>query len=188
VSRRSPHRIRLIGGHWRGRSLTVLDRPGLRPSGDRTRETLFNWLQSELPGAVCLDLFAGTGALGLEAASRGAARVDLVERDRVSARHLEDLARGLDPARVRVYPRDALHFLDQPPEQPYDGIFLDPPFTETRLLEATLERLDEPGWLRSPAWVYLETRTRATPPVPASWQATRERTMGEVTLRLYRCP
>ena len=130
--------VRIIGGEWRGRRLPVGALPGLRPSADRSRETLFNWLQAHIYGAVCVDLFAGSGALGLEAASRGAAEVILVEKVRMVARDLRDILLVLKADQVTLVEADALQWLQSCPAQSLDIAFVDPPFglhLETRALE-----------------------------------------------------
>ncbi len=120
--------VRIIGGKWRGRRLPVRDLPGLRPSGDRSRETLFNWLQASVEGAVCVDLFAGSGALGLEAASRGAAEVVLVEKLRAAVSDLRAVLLALKADQVTVIESDALQWLGSCPPQSVDIAFIDPPF------------------------------------------------------------
>jgi 16S rRNA (guanine966-N2)-methyltransferase len=178
-----PGRLRLIGGRWRGRRLPIPDQPGLRPSPDRVRETLFNWLAPVLPGARCLDLFAGSGALGLEAASRGASRVVLIERNDQVARQLRANCQTLDAHNVEVVQADALTWLAGTP-QPFDLLFLDPPFAEG-LLAPACRRLAERGWLAPGARVYLESADRTGfPPLPASWELIRERTAGQVRFGL----
>src|SRR5690606_17698396 len=138
---------------WRGTRLPVPDRPGLRPTSDRVRETLFNWLQPVLPGARVLDLFAGSGALGLEAASRGAAAVQLVEADAPLAQALAAAAARLDAdGRVAVRRGDALAFLREDAGPRYDIAFVDPPFA-AGLWPAVLELL--PARLGADAWLYL---------------------------------
>lgn len=145
-------RLRLIGGAWSSRLLTVPDLPGLRPTPDRVRETLFNWLGQELTGLSCLDLFAGTGALGFEAASRGAARVTLVERDRRLVRRLEENRRLLGGDTVRILLADALECA-RAWSEPVDVLFLDPPYRERwpERLEPWLDRL-----VRPEGAIYLE--------------------------------
>lgn len=126
-------RIRIVGGTWRSRLLDVADVPGLRPTPDRVRETLFNWLGQDLAGKRCLDLFAGTGALGFEAASRGAAQVTLVERDPKALAQLKANAAKLDARNVELRRADALQFLRDaasPQAQRYDILFLDPPYRQ----------------------------------------------------------
>jgi 16S rRNA (guanine966-N2)-methyltransferase len=175
-----PSRVRIIGGAWRRRWLPVAPVPGLRPSADAQRETLFNWLQHGLPGATVLDLFAGTGALGLEAASRGAHSVLLVEKSPVAARQLEANCRLLGAAQVTVRQDDALRLLAQGPEaaglDPFDLVFVDPPF-EKGLVAPVLEHLLGGAWLVLDARVYVEQESRL--PVPAGWDVLRERTGGQ---------
>ncbi len=134
-TRSAAHRIRIIGGQWRGRKLEIAS-AGIRPTPDRARVTLFNWLAAELPGARVLDLFAGTGVLGFEALSRGAAHAVLVDRDRSAARLLAK-HRELLGARATVEQADALRWLQrQAPERQWDVAFLDPPFDSALLAEA----------------------------------------------------
>ena len=119
--------VRLIAGQWRGRKLPIVDVEGLRPTGDRVKETLFNWLQTQIPGARCLDLFAGSGSLGFEAASRGAAEVIMVERDPTVVGCLQASAERLSAAQVTILQTDAAAYLQTSPD-PFDIVFLDPPF------------------------------------------------------------
>jgi len=175
--------VRIIGGRFRGRWLPVAPIPGLRPTPDRVRETLFNWLQGRLQGARCLDLYAGSGALGLEAASRGAALVVLVERDPRLARLLEGTTAGLGADGVRIELSDAWAYL-QRPIQPFDVVFLDPPF-HRGLLPPVCQRLAEAGWLASGAFIYLESEHGAAAgQLPASWVQVRGGIAGEVQFRL----
>jgi 16S rRNA (guanine966-N2)-methyltransferase len=173
-------RVRIIGGAWRRRWLPVADVPGLRPSADAQRETLFNWVQPRLPGARVLDLFAGTGALGLEAASRGAASVLLVEKNAVAARQLDASCTLLGAAQVTVVQGDALRFLSQGPDPagyaPFDLVFLDPPFGQG-LVQKALDRLQAGGWVTGAARIYVEQETGL--PAPAGWVIERERTGGQ---------
>ena len=185
-NRKRPGSVRIIGGEWRGRRLPVRDLPGLRPSGDRSRETLFNWLQAHVHGAVCVDLFAGSGALGLEAASRGAAEVILVEKLSVAARDLRDVLLVLKADQVTVVESDALQWLQSCPAQSLDIAFVDPPFglhLETRALE--LIRIQ--ACIRTGGFVYLET-ARDAPLIVAGpgWETAREKTVGEVRLLLLK--
>ncbi len=142
-------RVRIVGGEWRSRLIPVARLPGLRPTPDRVRETLFNWLGQDLDGWTCLDLFAGTGVLGFEAASRGAARVTLVERDPRAAAALREAARTLGAERVEVVRADAVEFARSASRR-FDLIFLDPPYRQGLLekIAPELERLVAPdGWL-----------------------------------------
>ncbi|QOR37493.1 16S rRNA (guanine(966)-N(2))-methyltransferase RsmD [Billgrantia diversa] len=187
---RSPQgsgRLRIIGGEFRRRLLPVLDSPGLRPTPDRVRETLFNWLAAATPGARVLDLFAGTGALGLEALSRGAATALFIERDGQVARALVANLQTLGTTeRGQVLNVDALALLAAGPAgfAPFTLVFLDPPFRQG-LAEPCCERLEQ-GWLAPDAWVYLEVETSLEIQVPANWSLHREVCAGDSTGRLYR--
>ena len=182
---RPPGHVRIIAGRLRGSKLPVADRPGLRPTSDRVRETLFNWLQPVLPGARVLDLFAGTGALGFEAASRGAAEVVLVERDPVLAADLRAQALRLHADAVRVVQADALAWLRTPPADaaPFDIVFLDPPF-EAGLWEPAAALL--PAVLAPAAWVYVEAPAGRLPALPAGWMPHRSGATRDVHYGLFR--
>ncbi|MDM3870861.1 16S rRNA (guanine(966)-N(2))-methyltransferase RsmD [Porticoccus sp. W117] len=178
------NQLRIIGGQWRGRKLSFPDLEGLRPTGDRVRETLFNWLSFELPGAHCLDLFAGSGALGLEALSRGAAHTVLVEKNPSAARQLKNHCQVLD-ASADVEEADALCWL-QSNNKTFDVVFLDPPFGKG-LLEPCCALLAEQNRLKPDALIYMECAIEESPMVPAQWQLHREKQSGQVNYRLYRC-
>jgi len=180
------NQLRIIGGAWRGRRLAFPPVPGLRPTPDRVRETLFNWLAPTLVGARCLDLFAGSGALGLEAASRGAAQVVLVDSDRqVTAALREHAVRLQAGETVEVVQADALTFLDGP-ARPFDVVFLDPPFSRG-LLAPCIARLEAGGWLADDGYLYLEAeRHLAEPPLPTGWEIVRSKTAGQVGYHLAR--
>ena len=143
--------VRIVGGRWRGRRLVIPSGTEVRPTPDRVRETLFNWLAPSLPGAQCLDLFAGTGVLGLEALSRGAAGSTFVEHDPVLVRALEDRISAL-AAEARVFHEEALEFLASRPRRPFDIVFVDPPYATG--LAQVLEELA--AWLASGHLVYVE--------------------------------
>jgi 16S rRNA (guanine966-N2)-methyltransferase len=164
--------------------LEVGSAQGLRPTPARVRETVFNWLQPVLDGARCLDLFAGTGALGIEALSRGAAQAVFVERDASAARMLQANLERLKQDRGRVHCTDALAFLAGAPEA-FDIVFMDPPFASD-LWSTAAQRLEEGGWLRPAAWIHVESPAGRVPAVPASWRLHRERVAGEVRYALYR--
>ncbi|MCK9516712.1 MAG: 16S rRNA (guanine(966)-N(2))-methyltransferase RsmD [Ottowia sp.] len=152
------HVVRIIGGQWRGRRIPVLAHPQLRPTPDRVRETLFNWLGQDLSGWQCLDVFAGTGALGLEAASRGAASVLLVEQDAALCRQLQASVERLAASRVRVQHGNGLLVLAAQPAASVDLVLLDPPF---ELAPLAMEALAvAAGVVRPGGFVYLETATR----------------------------
>ena len=175
--------IRIIGGQWRGRKLPVPNSPGLRPTTDRVRETLFNWLAPVIQGARCLDCFAGSGALGLEALSRYAGSVTLLEFERPVAQQLEkNLA--LLQGKGNVVNTNALNWLASN-AQPFDVVFLDPPFRKGLLAE-TVTLLEQQGWLADEAWIYVEAEAEsAAADVPANWQLHREKVAGQVAYRLY---
>jgi 16S rRNA (guanine966-N2)-methyltransferase len=176
--------IRIIGGQWRGRKLPVPDSPGLRPTTDRVRETLFNWLAPHMVDARCLDCFAGSGALGLEALSRYAASATLLEMDRDVSRQLQQNLATLKAANAQVVNTNSLTFLAQP-GTPHDVVFIDPPFRKG-LLEETLHLLESNGWLADDALIYVESEVEnGLPPVPACWDLHREKVAGQVAYRLY---
>ena len=177
-------RLRIIGGEYRRRLLPVLDSPGLRPTPDRVRETLFNWLAMATPNAQVLDLFAGSGALGLEALSRGAATALFVERDVQVARALSTNLQTLGAAeRGKIQTGDALSFLAAGPPQPFSLIFLDPPFHQG-LIDPCCAHLEQ-GWLTAEAWLYVECETGLEWSAPANWVLHREVRAGDSTGRLF---
>jgi 16S rRNA (guanine966-N2)-methyltransferase len=178
-----PGKVRIIAGRLRGSRIVVPDRPGLRPTPDRVRETLFNWLAPVIEGARCLDLFAGTGALGIEALSRGAASCTFVESDRELARRIEDDLTRLDAGEARVVATDAESLLAGA-QQPFDVVFLDPPFA-ANLWEAIASRLER-GWLARDAWIYVESPADARFALPPTWQLHREGHAGAARHALYR--
>ncbi len=184
---RGDNRVRIVGGSLRGRKIAFPDAAGLRPTGDRIRETLFNWLQPVLPGSRCLDLFAGSGVLGIEALSRGAAEVVLVESaPRVATvvrETLNELALG---DQVRLVEADALGWLRGTAPLPFDVVFLDPPFAAGMLADAAA-LLEDGGWLADGALIYLE-RAEVTGawPVPGNWVVLRDKHAGQVSYALAR--
>jgi len=176
-------RLRIIGGRYRGRRLSVPVQPGLRPTADRVRETLFNWLQPVIVGSRCLDLFAGSGALGFEAASRGADEVLMIERSEPVTQVLAANAGSLGAEQVRVHRADALCWLAGS-GGPCDLVFLDPPFHED-LLTPTCTLLSGRNWLAPGALVYLEApASRALPSLPADWTLIRDKRAGQVRFAL----
>jgi 16S rRNA (guanine966-N2)-methyltransferase len=175
--------LRIIGGTWRGRKLRFPASEAIRPTPDRVRETLFNWLGAAVRGAQCLDLFAGSGALGLEALSRGAAQVTFVERDANAARALSMLLTEWQAANARVERADALRYLAGV-ARPLDIVFLDPPFASQLLSQAAV-LLDERHWLKSGALIYVECAAcDDLPQLPASWQPLKAKQAGEVGYHL----
>lgn len=176
--------IRIIGGLWRGRKLPVPDSEGLRPTTDRVRETLFNWLAADIQQAKCLDCFAGSGALGLESLSRHAGSATLLELERPVAQQLEKNLATLGAKNARVVNTNTLQFLAQKGE-PHQLVFIDPPFRKG-LLEQTSTLLESNGWLSDDALVYVESEVEhGLPPVPVNWQLHREKIAGQVAYRLY---
>lgn len=184
----SANLIRIIAGTHRGRRLNFAPVRGLRPTPDRVRETLFNWLRDDVAGASCLDLFAGSGALGLEAVSRGARRVMMVEQNRVAAQRLRDnVALLKESDKVVVQQQDAMRVLQTPPAQPFDVVFLDPPFADDCLV-SVCDRLVGVGWLSTDCAVYLEQdAARPWADCPASLRVDRESRAGRSMQRLLRC-
>ena len=178
-------RFRIIGGEWRGRRLPVPPEPGVRPTPDRVRETLFNWLAPVISGARCLDLYAGSGALGLEALSRGAGRVVFVDHAPAALRQVAANLATLKSDRGETVCMDALRYLERPATA-FDVVFLDPPYGQG-LLEPVAERLFAGGWLSPAGTVYLEHEAEAPPPaLPAGWQLYRSAAAGRVRYHLAR--
>jgi 16S rRNA (guanine966-N2)-methyltransferase len=195
----SRNSVRIIGGIWRGRRVSFPDIEGLRPTPDRVRETLFNWLQHSVTGARCLDLFAGSGALGLEALSRGAKESIFVEQAVAVSRMLqEQLARlsgstrpgdaSMRPGYVpkgQVVEMGATRYL-RTPGQPFDIVFLDPPFGRNALAEY-VPLLDAGNWLNAGGLVYMENEREAgVPALPAHWELLKSKSAGQVGYHLAR--
>lgn len=172
--------IRIIAGDWRGRKLPVAEVDGLRPTGDRVRETLFNWLQLDIRDARCLDLFAGTGALGLEALSRGASEVVFTELDAKAQQQLQANLTTLQPHGGVLKRMAALDLLKQPPATPYDIAFIDPPFA-LNLWDDTLNALTQAPWLSEHGLIYVEHPKRTAITLPNGWQERKSKTSGQVT-------
>lgn len=184
TGRGAPGHVRIVGGDWRGTRLPVADSPGLRPTSDRVRETLFNWLQPVLPGARVLDLFAGTGALGLEALSRGAREAWLVERDPRLADALRTTVARLHAGdRAHVAQADAPAWLRVPVQGRFDVVFLDPPFA-AGLWSEVLAAL--PPWLADDAFLYVEAPLGEAQRPPSDWAPHREGSTRDVHYALYR--
>ncbi|MBM7457200.1 16S rRNA (guanine966-N2)-methyltransferase [Oceanisphaera litoralis] len=176
--------IRLIGGQWRGRKLPVLNSEGLRPTTDRIKETLFNWLMFDIRQCRCLDLFAGSGSLGLEALSRGATEVVLVEKDARVAQQLQRNLTSLPEAPGRVINTDALAFL-QTAATPFDLVFLDPPF-HRELLPSACQLLEQGGWLSEDAKIYIEREQNSESLLlPPNWRLLKDKQAGQVSYQLY---
>ena len=182
----SKGQVRIIGGERRGHRLQFVDQGGdLRPSSDRMREPLFNWLQFELPGLRVLDLFAGSGVLGAEALSRGARRAVLVEKKRERAADLKRQLLPLFEDRIEIHTADAQQWLANSALQ-FDLVFVDPPY-DLGLAEPACAALEKRGLLAEDAWIYVESRRHGEPPVvPANWQLYREKSGGDILARLFR--
>jgi 16S rRNA (guanine966-N2)-methyltransferase len=177
--------IRIISGQWRGRKLPVLDGEGLRPTTDRVKETLFNWLSPYLPHARCLDLFAGSGGLGFEAASRYAEKVTLCELSKPVYKQLEKNRDLLKADNIELKHADSLAMLSDNGEA-YDIVFIDPPFRK-EMLDQCISLIEANGWLADNALIYIETEkelSQFTP--PSNWVALREKVAGQVKYQLFK--
>lgn len=178
------NKLRIIGGDWRSRQLSFVDAPGLRPTPARVRETLFNWLQYEIVGKQCLDLYAGSGALGFEAASRGAKSVIQVESNSEACRCLKDNAALLSAEQVHVVHSDVLRYLSGAAKV-FDVVFLDPPFGQNLVIQ-TCKLLEEKGWLAKQAKIYIETeRNFDFIGMPENWRQLKSKSAGEVGYHLF---
>lgn len=175
--------IRIIAGKHRGRKLPVLMAEGLRPTTDRVKETVFNWLMPYIHGANCLDCFAGAGSLGFEALSRGAAQVNLIELNDSAAKQLQKNKSLLKADNVIVTNANSLNFLKSSSKQQYDLIFIDPPFREG-LVTQTAELLND-GWLSDQALIYVEMETQSDQQLPANWKLLKEKVAGQVSYHLF---
>ncbi len=179
------NQLRIIGGEWRSRRLSFPDAPGLRPTPDRVRETLFNWLAPYVAGAKVLDPFAGSGALFLEALSRGAAMGQALDSSNIAVSSLREHLGTLRCSVGQVQTADALRYLETQPAIAFDLVFLDPPFNQN-LLPATCTLLEERQWLADEAWVYTESEA---PPsslgLPGNWRLHREQKSGRVYYALW---
>jgi len=179
-----PGRLRIVAGKWRSRLLDIADEPGLRPTSERVRETLFNWLAPLIQGSRCLDLFAGTGALGFEALSRGATSAVFVENSRRAATVLEKSAQVLDASGAVVHCGDAAEYVQNARPASFDIIFLDPPFADDRLGELC-GQIDACGILAPGGRVYLEQdRAKPATPLPDHWRVLKDKMAGNVRYRL----
>lgn len=180
-----PSLVRIIGGQWRGRKLPVCTQPGLRPTPDRVRETLFNWLSAWVPGSHCLDCFSGSGALALEALSRGAESALMIESSRDAASQLRANLELLNAQNGQVKTGDSMQLLDSRADQQYDLVFLDPPFRQEMLVPCA-RLLEEHNWLAKDAMIYVEAESEwPLAELPESWQLYREKKAGQVAYRLF---
>ena len=175
--------VRIISGLWRGSKLPVETYPGLRPTSDRVRETLFNWLQSHIAGKRILDCFAGTGALGFEAASRGAGEVVLLEKVPALVNSLRESALRLKADTIKIEASDSFAWLGRPASLRFDLVFIDPPFGSD-YAQKIVSMLGP--WLADSAWVYVETGRSTQIEVPSTYQLYREGSTREVWYRLFR--
>ncbi|MGR9108159.1 MAG: 16S rRNA (guanine(966)-N(2))-methyltransferase RsmD [Gammaproteobacteria bacterium] len=176
--------MRIIAGEWRSRKIDFAAVDGLRPTPDRVRETLFNWLQLRISGARCLDVFAGSGILGLEAVSRGAASALLMEKDARACSAIAAAIQSLGAAQVELRRGDAIEMLATPSKEPYDIVFVDPPFRQG-LVAVTLERLESQAWVAPGSRIYIEMeRERTFAEFPADWFLLKSRTAGDVAYYL----
>lgn len=178
-----PGEVRIIGGEWRGRKLRVPDLPGLRPTPDRVRETVFNWLAPVIQGAHCLDPFAGSGAFGFEALSRGAAHVVMVDHAIQVTQLLQEELKQFKALHAEVYRADfPLQF--KPPIHPFDIVFLDPPY-DSKLLFACCFFLEERRLLSNTAYIYLESRHVINESdLPSGWKILKSKKAGQVMYHL----
>lgn len=178
--------VRIIAGKWRGRKLPVKNVEGLRPTTDRVKETLFNWIQADLYQAHCLDLFAGSGSLGFESLSRQAATVTFVEKDKTAKEQLSENINSLQVENAFLHHTDALSFLacEKSKKHPFDIVFIDPPFRQD-LLENVCNELEKNDQLAHNALIYIETELSEVN-LPLAWQMLKEKKAGQVYYRLYR--
>ncbi|MDH4563492.1 16S rRNA (guanine(966)-N(2))-methyltransferase RsmD [Pseudomonas sp. BN411] len=177
--------LRIIGGEWRSRRFAFPDGPGLRPTPDRVRETLFNWLAPYMEGARVLDPFAGSGALYLEALSRGAAEALALDLNPDSVAALRGHLDTLRCGRGQLLQSDALRYLDTQAPSAFDVVFLDPPFNQG-LLQPVCDLLENRGWLAPRAWVYTESENApSTLGLPGNWRLHREKKAGQVYYALW---
>lgn len=177
-------RLRIIAGTWRGRKLPILDAEGLRPTGDRLREILFNWLAPHIAGARCLDLFSGTGALGFEALSRGAAGATMLEANRRVAAQLRANCATLNAKNAEVIEADALVWLQHQPRANFDLAFADPPF-HADLWQATMEALESGTLLAPQARIYVEAPKGILLTPPDNWRLDKSKAAGAVCAYLF---
>jgi len=176
--------LRIIGGQFRGRKLSFADLPGLRPTGDRLRETLFNWLSPQLYGSRCLDLYTGSGALALECLSREAGHVTALDQAPLVINTLRSHAETLNTNDLSLHNGDAISWLSGPKGEPFDLVFIDPPFDQN-LWQPTIDSLVKHGHLNPNAAVYIESGRDCPYIAPTQWRLHREKTAGQVTARLY---
>jgi 16S rRNA (guanine966-N2)-methyltransferase len=178
------NKVKIIGGEWRSRNISFIDSPGLRPTPSRVRETLFNWLQQDILGRRCLDLYAGSGALSFEAASRGAKSVVQVEDNPLVCRQLHENAQTLKAAQIKLVQSEVFRFLAGNSEA-FDVVFIDHPFTKGLAVQ-TCQWLEDKGWLSVQAKIYLEVEQNLVlKGLPENWHLLKHKTAGEVGYYLF---
>ncbi|HIF9251160.1 16S rRNA (guanine(966)-N(2))-methyltransferase RsmD [Photobacterium damselae subsp. damselae] len=176
--------VRIISGQWRGRKLPVHDVEGLRPTTDRVKETLFNWLAQDIYQAKCLDLFAGSGSLSFEALSRGAESLTMIELDPKAAAQLKQNLTAIGATNATLHNTNSVNFLNQA-GTPHDLVFIDPPFRKD-LIQQVIAALEANHWLSPNALIYIEAEKElGSIDVPPSWHLYREKTAGQVCYRLF---
>ncbi|WNO60381.1 16S rRNA (guanine(966)-N(2))-methyltransferase RsmD [Rheinheimera sp. MMS21-TC3] len=185
ATNKAPGDVRVISGKWRGRKLPVFDAEGLRPTPDRVKETLFNWLMLHIDGAIVLDCFAGSGSLAIEALSRHANYASLIERDRKLAAHLKQNLQRLSCSNAEVINQDCLTVLAKTAIKKYDIAFIDPPFHKN-LAIACCQALETNGWLADNAFIYLEVEKELNIQlIPSNWLLIKHQQAGQLAYRLY---
>ena len=178
------NKLRIIGGDWRSRCISFVDTPGLRPTPARVRETVFNWLRNDIIGSRCLDLYAGSGALGFEAGSREAKSVVQVENNNLACKALKDNAATLDATQIKTIQSDVFQYL-LGSAQVFDIVFIDPPFAMDLVVETCL-LLERKNWLSKHAKIYVETESTLTLiGMPENWRLLKSKVAGEVGYHLF---
>lgn len=178
--------IRIIAGRFRSRKIPVLDQTGLRPTTDRIRETLFNWLTPYLSNeSIGLDLFAGSGALGFEALSRGVKRVIFVEKQATVFQHLKQTAQQLELNPTDILHQDALIYLDSTPKLNFDFIFIDPPFHQN-LVQQAIDTLTKQDHLKTNSIIYIESELSLSVNTPINWRLIKEKTTKQLKAQLFK--
>ena len=178
------NKLRIIGGEWRSRCINFIDVPGLRPTPARVRETVFNWLRNDIIASRCLDLYAGSGALGFEAASRGAKSVSQVESNALACRALKENTLALAANQIKIVHADVFRYLSGDAEV-FDVVFIDPPFAMSLAVQ-TCQWLEDKGWLSKHAKIYVEAEsTLKLEGLPENWRLLKSKLAGEVGYHLY---
>jgi 16S rRNA (guanine966-N2)-methyltransferase len=178
------NKLKIIGGNWRSRNITFIDAPGLRPTPARVRETVFNWLRDDIIASRCLDLYAGSGALSFEAASRGAKSVVQVENNAPACRALKENAVALAADQIKIVQSDVFRYLAGDAEA-FDVVFIDPPFAKDLAVQ-TCQWLEEKDWLSRHAKIYVEVEsTLKLDGMPENWRLLKSKTAGEVGYHLF---